>query len=688
LKAWLKQIIFGLLGKEPEAIVVSFATGDPDLSAQMFAEIRELAPDRRHVLVYPDEIPIHSAIAAYRSLRKRFEKFRIGLAPVLFTRDPQYRKLRLAAILLAPRKILAYNGRLERHHLRLSAPVASFLFLRGLPLDRIFLRPKWLVPWKRDRSSDSGGIEEFEGRPLGGRPRVAVLSPYFPFPLSHGGAVRIFNLLREMSREFDIFLLAFRDGGQPEEVSALLDFCARVVLVGKPRYREPRWSTILPPEVHEFSSAAMRRALARIKQDYRPDGVQVEYTMLAPYAGDVLVEHDITFELYRQVNERERTISSWWNYWRWRRFEKKWVPRYPRVVAMSKEDRSALGLAHCEVIPNGVDLDRFTPEPETPGRHLLFVGSFRHFPNVVAFRFLLEQVWPRLREQLPELQLTVVGGPDPLLYWREYTRQRSLPEDPQFNILGFVADVRPLYTRANLALVPTLVSAGTNLKVLEAMAMQRAVVSTPSGCQGLDLEHGKNVWIADSADAFAAGIITLLSEADLRLRIAAAGRALVKTHFDWKQIGFRQRAMLRQVLSREHVLIRPATPSDLKEIFAIQATSREAAQWVAEDYLSFDTHIAVRDGKVAGFVVSRKIAAGEREILNVAVEVTARRNGIATALIRAELDRWQGAHYLEVRESNAAARRLYEALGFEQTGTRPEYYENPSETGIVMKRLS
>ena len=112
--------------------------------------------------------------------------------------------------MLAPTKILAYNQRLERHHLRLGTAIASLLFLRGVPLDRIFLRPKWLVPWKSDRSVYPTEVLEIEGRPMSPRRRrIAVVSPYFPYPLSHGGAVRIFNLLREMAEEFDIFLFAF-----------------------------------------------------------------------------------------------------------------------------------------------------------------------------------------------------------------------------------------------------------------------------------------------------------------------------------------------------------------------------------------------------------------------------------------------------------------------------------------------
>ena len=676
----LKQFIFRMLGKDPEAIVVSFASGDPELVRRMHEEIRQLEPQRRHFLVTVDEF------SGYWQLRKRFRGYRIGLAPVLFTQDSRYGALRRAAFLLAPTKILAYNQRLERHHLRPSTAIASWLFLKGVPLDRIFLRPKWLVPWKKDRSVYPTHVQEIEGRPLAARRRrIAVLSPYFPYPLSHGGAVRIFNLLREMAEESDIFLFAFRDREIDADFRPVLEHCARVILVGKSRYREPRWSTLLPPEVHEFRSRTMLAALDRIRSEYKIEAVQVEYTMLAPYAGDVLVEHDITFELYRQVWEKTR--RGWWDYWRWRRFEKKWIGHYRRVVVMSEQDRALLGRPQVVVIPNGVDLARFTPEIERPWQRLLFIGSFRHFPNIVAYRFFIEQVWPALRERLPEIQLTMVAGPDPLIYWREHTGLPSIPTGDRVRLLEFVADVRPLYVETNLAIVPTLVSAGTNLKVLEAMAMDRAVVSTSSGCAGLGLQHGVNVWIADTPQGFAQAIETLLGDRDLRVRISAAGRAHVERNFDWRTVGERQRALIRELLPAR-IKIRQAEANDLDQITAIQATAPEASQWQTPDYLTFDCQVATLDGQIAGFVVSRTVGDLEREILNVAVRPDLRRLRIATELLRAEMTRWPGAHFLEVRESNTGARQLYERLGFEAVGSRPGYYENPSEAGIVMRVFS
>ena len=525
----VKNWLWRLLGKGPEVAVVTFCTGDPELCRRMAAEVRALVPDRKHFVATDENWP---------QLRRELRPYRIGLVPVMLGRG--HGRLRRAAYRLAPHKILAYNSRLERHHLRPN--LAGLLFWRGVPLDRIYLRP-WWWPWpKRDRSTVPAGHEAIEGRPCtAGRRRVALLSPYFPYPLSHGGAVRIYNLLREIAKEFDVELFAFAE--EKPDLAPVLEFCARVVLVRKPRYREPRWSTLLPPEVHEYRSPAMRRALAEERRWFAYEALQVEYTQLAEYGGDILVEHDVTFDLFMQIARRERTFTSAWDLLRWRRFERRAVARFPRVAVMSGKDAEMLGKG--EIVPNGVDLDRFRPEPEAPGERLLFIGSFRHFPNIAAFRFFTEKVWPLLVDKFPRMEVTAVCGPDYLTYWRAFAGTPEPPSNPRVHLLGFVSDVRPHYVESNLVLVPTTVSAGTNVKVLEAMAMRRAAVSTTSGCAGLGLLHGHSVWIGDTPEAFAAGIATLIADPERRAQIADAAHAHAKRHFDWAAIGERQRALLR-----------------------------------------------------------------------------------------------------------------------------------------------
>ena len=659
MKQRLKSWLFRVLGKDPEAVVVCLRS-DEALSDAMAAEIRKLEPGRRVIEARADE--------SYWALRAKFRRYRIGLIVTLMP-------IPTAAWLWAPRKILAYNQKLERHHLKLSTMIASWLFLRGVALDRIFLRP-----FNKETVRPEGH------RVLLGRMRnpkrksIAVLTPYFPYPLSHGGAVRMFNLLRETAREFDVILYAFTEG--PLMIpGAVLEFCSQVFLVEKPRYREPRWSTAAPPEVGEYDSPAML-ALWKARTT---DLAQVEYTQLASYGGDVLVEHDVTFDLYAQIRKRRRTIGAWWDWWRWHRFETRAAKQYRSVVVMSEKDHALLGMGH--VIENGVDLARYSPEPERVGRKVLFIGSFRHFPNIEAFRYLTEEILPLA----PDVELTVVAGPDPWQHWRHHAKRLPPAENPRVKILGFVADVRPLYHQANIVAVPTLESAGTNVKVLEAMAMERAVIATSSGCAGIGAEHGVNIWIAEGAADFAAGIEKLLQDQPLCVKIAKGGRSLVEKRFDWRAIGLRQRALIRELLGNP-VEIRTATRDDVAAIAEIQGASPEASQWTPESYLDYDCVVAMVGGRVGGFLVSRTTAPGEREILNVAVEPSLRGGGIGRILLETGLATASGWWFLEVRESNTRAINLYKTLGFVVNGRRENYYQNAyseqAEAAIVMRVFS
>ncbi|MDQ6662811.1 MAG: glycosyltransferase [Acidobacteriota bacterium] len=568
MKERLKQFVFRLLGKDPEAAIVSFWSGDDELARAMMAEIRRLEPDRRHFVVALDtaEIP-EAAIPGvtmvrlrpgnawrlFAQARKQLARNRIGIAPVLLTRTPH--PLRLTALLLAPSRILAYNSRLERHHLKLADCLASALFLNGIERDRIYLRPAWLTPWRKPPAAANAWPRVLEGRPLSPRrKRVAVLSPYVPYPLSHGGAVRIFNLLRESSVEFDIFLFAFSEYApvlgrhrEAQRYEPLLQFCSKVILAPKPRYREPRWSTLLPPEVHEYESAEMRVILDSMRREFQIPVLQVEYTQLARYRGDILVEHDITFDLFRQVFRGNRAPMNWWNYFRWRCFEEQAFWNFPAIVTMSRKDVQQIAdPERGRLVENGVDLERFVPSGESGNGKLLFIGSFRHFPNVTAYRFMTERIWPLLLHRAPGAQLTCIAGPDFALHWARFTGERQPPAVPGVRLLGFVEDVRPAYGGTNVVVVPTTVSAGTNVKVLEAMAMERAVVSTSSGCAGLDLTHGENIWIADEPQAFAEGVAMLLEHFSYRSRLARTAREHVELHHGWEALGHKQRAVFRE----------------------------------------------------------------------------------------------------------------------------------------------
>lgn len=667
----MKELVFRLLGKDREAVVVCFCSGPPELAGRMVAEVRKLVPDREHFAIAEYDIPGVHCISP-DALPGPLKRKRIGLAPTLFTGESH--AIRGLAFRMAPLKVLAYNRQLERHHLRLSTPIASWLFLRGVPLDRIWLRPRWLFPFRRDRSSWPFEHHVCEGRALSPmRRRIAVLSPYFPFPLSHGGAVRIYNLLREASSEFDIFLFAFAEKMNAAEGTPLTDFCAQVIVFPNPRYREPRWASIDPPEVREFHCPYVTRIVGEIRRQYDIRLQQVEYTWMAAYGGEVLVEHDVTFDLYQQIHERARSLRSWWDLYRWRRYESAAIKRFRALIAMSIKDAGLLRSPNVHVIPNGVDLERFRPEPEANGRTLLFVGSFAHFPNVVALRWFLDEVWPLL----DNVWLTVIAGRNPHLYWEQPIH------DPRITMHGFISDVRPFYAAANIVIVPTQVSAGTNLKVIEAMATERAIVSTASGCNGLQVSHGQNVWIADSPEDFAGAIERLLSDFALRIRMAREGRVCAEQYYGWDRIGALQRRLWTRLRLPPGLIVRRGTRDDIPAIARIQESAHGASQWQPETYFTFDVLVAEMEKSVCGFMVSRVVAPDESEILNIAIAPEVRRNGIATGLIESLTTK---TVFLEVRISNEMAQNLYRKLGFQIVGTRKDYYDDPVESAYVMRR--
>jgi glycosyltransferase involved in cell wall biosynthesis len=520
----LKPLLFSLLGLDPEAVVVVVRSGDPARAEKMASIMRELVPGRRIV-----DIPLESGDTIDLALRllRRLRGLRVALMATLCDGTPGGAALRRAAFLAAPGKVLAFNSALERQHIRPGEWIASWLFLRGVPRDRIFLRPRWLVPRQRERS-----VLPRQWLPRGGSgfrqglPRIAIVSPYFPWPRSHGGAVRLEGLLRHASRQADILFFGFEDSQTEADFASTAAICARVYSAPKPRYLEPRWSTILPPEACEFWNPDLDAALRREMSAAGCTLLQAEYTQMARYRPDILVEHDITADLMAQVHRLRPGLSTWWDLWRWRRFERAALRRARRVVVMSEKDRALSGLPGAAIIPNGVDLERFSPAPDPANRRLLFVGSFRHFPNVRAWRFFLEQVWPLL-DGIDGIEATVIAGPEPELY---YQPARS---DPRITQHAYVADVRPHYQQAALVVIPTLESAGTNLKALEAAAMGRAIVSTPSGVAGLGFTHAENVWLADSPEAFAEAVRRLLLEPAFRCGLAAAARAHVERFYGW-----------------------------------------------------------------------------------------------------------------------------------------------------------
>src|ERR1039457_6487304 len=429
---------------------------------------------------------------------------------------------------------------------------------------RAALYRAWKAPfWTKRRHSDpeaiahalalgSGDVCVTPGIARSARPVVLVVTPYLPFPLAHGGAVRMFNLMRRAAADFDQVLVSFVDEHAPVPPD-LLKICAEVVTVkrvGTHLYA----SKDRPDVVEDFDRPAFHAAIRQTVRKWNPTIAQLEFTQMAQYAADcapaktILVEHDITLDLYQQLLEQGEDWEVRPQLKRWTAFETAAWKQVDLVVTMSRKDQAMVEGSVC--LPNGVDLERFRPTAAQPDPlRLLFIGSFAHLPNVMAIDFFLRECWPHLCGLGGTLHVIAGSRHE---YFLERYRDRVQPdlERPGIELEGFVSDVRPAYERAAVVVAPLLASAGTNIKIMEAMAMGKAIVSTPAGINGLDLNPGADVVVVNTGVEMADAIRDLLMNPEKRGAIETRARETVEQKYDWDVIAKDQKRTYDRIAGR------------------------------------------------------------------------------------------------------------------------------------------
>jgi polysaccharide biosynthesis protein PslH len=379
------------------------------------------------------------------------------------------------------------------------------------------------------------------------RRRILVVSPTLPHPPIWGFGIRVFELVRRLSRNNDVTLLAHAGPDDSDKIEAMRAICAAVhtVSLARPPGATSRAAQLaslrspLPYHVLRIRSRELQAALDRLLRCERFDLIQLESSPLAELRIDsdlpvVLDEHNIEYELLRRACETEaaphRKAFNWLEYVKLRRQEEAAWGRVRALAVTSDREaeivRRRLPQAAVEVIPNGVDLDYFTPSDQAVDPDsIVFTGLMSYRPNLDAAGFFAHQVLPRIRRVRPKARFTVVGwGSKELI---------QAHVGPGVEVTGRVPDVRPYLWSAAVVTVPLRVGGGTRLKVLEALATARPVVSTALGCEGIDVRDGEHLLIRDDPNSQAEAVLQLMGEPRSAHRLGLRGRRLVEQQYGW-----------------------------------------------------------------------------------------------------------------------------------------------------------
>jgi polysaccharide biosynthesis protein PslH len=396
--------------------------------------------------------------------------------------------------------------------------------------------------------------------------KILWLSHFLPWPPNSGLKQRSYYLLREVSRQLDIELIAFRQlAHQPDESSAssaidALSQFARVRHVSDLPENQI-WGgrtalalkSLLPGPPYTVRWGISRAYAAAVKSaitKFRPDVVHFDTISLAPYLTEtrgtaaVLNHHNIESEMLLRRAEIEahpiKKAYFWQEGRRLARYEKHVAHEFKCHLVCAELDGERLqanvGPVPTAVIENGVDLDFFQPDRDGNGLNpntIVFVGGLSWYPNASAMSFFIEKVWPVITATEPSTTLRIIGREPP------QNLCRAAEKDRRIILMGFVEDIRPYVHQSMVYACPIFDGGGTKLKMLDAMAMGKAIVAHPIAAEGLALEHGREVLLSRDPIEMAQLILDLFTNEARRRSLGHHARATVEERFGFGAIGRR-----------------------------------------------------------------------------------------------------------------------------------------------------
>jgi polysaccharide biosynthesis protein PslH len=374
-------------------------------------------------------------------------------------------------------------------------------------------------------------------------------------PPDTGGKIRSYNILRELAREHSVTFFSFYGAHEGDCHPGLKDVFDRVICLplNLPAPKSPaemlsyglRLLSSQPYGITKFCRPAVRRKLRELLQQETYDVIVCDFVFAAgiiPWdcaTPKVLFTHNVEATIWRR--HYEVATNAIWKAISWREWkkmetaERRYLRLADHVLTVSETDREAcaplLAAGKLTVISTGVDIDYFQPaHAEEIADSIVFIGSMDWLPNEDAILYFADAILPLIKQQCPTAFLEVVG--------RNPSRKlQALAErEASVRLTGWVEDIRPYVARAAVCIVPLRIGGGTRLKIFEAMAMGKAVVSTSVGAEGLPVKAGENILLADTPGDFADCTVSLLRDPVKRKRLGTAARALVEDNYSWSRV--------------------------------------------------------------------------------------------------------------------------------------------------------
>jgi polysaccharide biosynthesis protein PslH len=385
-------------------------------------------------------------------------------------------------------------------------------------------------------------------------------------PLDHGGKIRSYYLARELAVQHDVTLFTFYPATPEDKHSELKSIFGRVISLPVPipaqksrheyvAYFKNLFSG-LPYSVVKYCQPQVAKELRQLMEQETFDLIVCDFLLTAaviPWdlpGPKVVFTHNIEARIWQRHFQCARNpvwkAASYREFRTMKRMEQEYLKRADYVLTVSDVDRnffcSFLDPLKIAVIPTGVDVNYFRSAPEAEQLNtLVFTGSMDWKANEDGMLYFVAEILPRIRRQVPDVSLFVVGR-------RPSARiKRLAARDSAVKITGTVADIRPYMSKASVYVVPLLVGGGTRLKIFEAMAMGKAIVSTSIGAEGLPVTPEENILIADDPVDFAHQVILLLRDPKRRCELGHAARELVERDYSWKAVGEHLNSVLIQM---------------------------------------------------------------------------------------------------------------------------------------------